>query len=280
MKRTAVFWIRDGVLVDRMSVNAVAFAVATLAHANQSASSNTSLTELVNFAFATSGISAADKMSKLNSTQPTVDDVAAAAAYYNKLAGESATQCRYFPGACGLLKQLRELGALNFITSAVEQPVLDAWAESQQGKLSSAHLTEILGARDEGFKKGRAHFAYVFEHYGVERIFYVADATAEISTGAQCQQDFNISPIGFAHVITAEKVRQAHQLVIDAHSRLAESSLRGPGQNLVLDETGLSLPGSDGLHEALQNAGASYVVSGDASQIMSRLAAYLNGVLI
>lgn len=282
MQRTAMLWIRDGVLINRMPVNAVAFAVAALVHADPKQSEKTNLTALVNFAFETSGISCADKMRKFNAENfSLVSDVTAAADYYNLLASKTASECRYFDGACELIRDLRELGVLNFITSAVEQAVLDTWTETPQGKLLVPDLTEVLGKRSNNFNKGKDHFAFVRAQYGVERMFYVADAVAEISTGAQFSSEFNISPIGFAHVITKEKVRQAHALVMDAYLGCACAKASSSRDGLALDEAGLFLPKQEALVKSLKHANAAHVVSGDAKQIMSVLADYLGicGVL-
>ena len=257
MPKTAVFWIRDGVLIDRMPVNAVAFAVASLSHADEEAAAKTSFTALVNFAFETSGVSCGDKIRKFNHEKlPLVEDVSAAVTYYNRIAGMAAASCDYFAGAPDLVARMNSLGLMNFITSAVEQSVLDEWVESAQAKTLVPHLTEILGEREGGFSKGWDHFAYARERYGVERVLYIADAVAEISTGAQLAGEFNIVPIGFAHVITAGDIRHACQLV--------PSCAR-------LDEEQLVLPDESTLVQSLKDAGAASVVSGDAGQIIGDL---------
>lgn len=279
MQKTAVFWIRDGVLVDRMPVNALAFAVACTVYANPNKISQTNLTALVNFAFATSGISCADKIRQLNRENVSfVPDVEAAANYYTELASKAASYCSYFDGACELVKQLHGAGILNFITSAVEQSVLDLWVESAQAQSLIPYLTAALGKRSGGFDKGRAHFAHVRDNYGIERIFYVADAVAEISTGAQLAEEFNILPVGFANVITGEKIRRAHSLVIGAHdalSNLSKSNAHCSVQDLELDEKGLVLPDQNTLQSILKDAQATYVATGNANQIMADLATYL-----
>lgn len=129
MQRTAVFWIRDGVLIDRMPINAVVFAIANLTHADSRISSKIDLTSLVNFAFEKSGISCVDKRrSFISENSSLVGDVTAAAGYYNELAGRAASHCSYFDDACEPVKYLQGLGVLNFITSAVERFNLDNWA--------------------------------------------------------------------------------------------------------------------------------------------------------
>ena len=271
MHKTAFFWIRDGVLVDRMHINPVAFAVAVLEHADAKQATRTNLTELVNFAFATSGISCTDKIRKFNGERfLLVSDVPAAAEYYNKLATDAAVHCHYFDNACALLKRLKHAGALNFITSAVEQSVLDSWAKSAQGSLVAPHLTEILGQR-ENFNKGKDHFAYVCERYGVNRIIYVADAVSEIANGAQFAKQFNIVPIGFAHVITPAKVRLAYDLVMEARNRLSQPYIVTPKQ-LNLVESELTLPDEQSLTRMLKSAQAAHVIDGSSEQIMNNLA--------
>lgn len=276
MQKTAVFWIRDGVLIDRMPVNAVAFAVASLTFAHPNQLCHTNLTQLVNFAFATSGISCADKMRKLNSEQlPLIADVTTAADYYTKLANAAGSQCHYFEGVCNLVKQLQESCVLNFITSAVEQTVLDTWSLSAQAKPLVPYVKEILGKR-EGFDKGRDHFAYVQRQYGVERILYVADAIAEISTGAQLAKEFNILPVGFAHLITSEKIRQAYDLIMGELKTLPKHTNQCSAIDLSLNESELALPDQKALQKALSDANANYVASGSASQIITNLVAYFN----
>jgi phosphoglycolate phosphatase-like HAD superfamily hydrolase len=281
MPRTAVFWIRDGVLVDRMHVNPVAFAVACLAHADPQSIEQTTMTALVNFGFETSGISCADKMRRFNGERfHLVPDVAVAAAYYNALAGEAASHCQYFDGACELVERLKGDGVLNFITSAVEQSLLDTWALTPQGKRLAPHLTEILGKRPD-CEKGEQHFKHVCQRYGVEKIFYVADAVAEIANGAQLSNQFNISPIGFAHVITPAKVRLAHKLVMDARSKLAPASGAISASDFALNETELCLPDENALTAMLKKAQATCVVGGNSDQIINNLATYFQtlGVL-
>ena len=90
-----------------------------IAHASAKQASRADLTELVNFAFATSGISCADKMKRFNSECfELIGDVPAASDYYNRLCAAAAEQCHYFKGACELLVELKDAGALNFITWA------------------------------------------------------------------------------------------------------------------------------------------------------------------
>ncbi len=277
-----------------MHVNPVAFALASLEYADPKLIEQTSMTSLVNFGFEKSGISCADKMHRFNSEHMhLVHDVAGAAAYYNMLAGEAAKQCQYFNGVCTLIERHKTAGVLNFITSAVEQPVLDIWAESDQGKQVSPHLTEVLGKRPN-FEKGEQHFRHAREQYEVAKIFYVADAVAEIANGAQFSQQLNIQPIGFAHVITPAKVRLAHKLVMDAHKKLAgmsghnslqqvelhkgqlglnQDQLALNEKQLELNEDGLCLPDENALTEMLKGAHAASVVGGNSDEIINNLTA-------
>ena len=139
MSHIAVMWIRDGVLVDRMHINPVAFAFAVWAFTDPERRTNTTLEGLINFGFEKSGLSCADKMRLYNSERENVlMDVDAAAGYYNLLAAEAAASADYFNGAVELLRDLHEAEVQNFITSAVEQQVLDAWKSTEQGRMISA----------------------------------------------------------------------------------------------------------------------------------------------
>ncbi len=64
---TAILWIRDGVLVDRMHINPVAFAFAVWVFSNPKKRLNTTLEGLINFGFEKSGFACADKMQMYNS---------------------------------------------------------------------------------------------------------------------------------------------------------------------------------------------------------------------
>lgn len=255
--KTAVFWIRDGVLLERMHINPVAFAAASLAFGRGS------LTELVNFGFATSGLSAAEKMQLFNDRHgQAIDDISAASAFYNDIASLAGAHCRYFPG---LLALMERCPYLQFITSAVEQEVLDTWLDGPQGQLVAPYLTEVLGKRAQ-ISKGRAHFAYVQERYAVERFIYIADAISEISSGRQLAEEFNIQTIGFANVIERRAVKEAWEL-LKSIAVLPERLCR-----LNLCEADLQLPNQDGLTAALQTAGADHVVT---PALTERLAALL-----
>lgn len=266
MQHTAVFWIRDGVLIDRMPVNAVAFAVA----AARFADSPIELASLINFAFETSGISCLDKLRKYNNEHGAViRDVNGAADRYALVATDAAAHCEYFPGTIELVRNLHSSGVHQFITSAVDQSVLDAWADSAQGHVLKPFLTEILGKRGDSFQKGKDHFAYAAEKYAVKRILYVADARAEIVSGSQYSSEFGITPIGFASVITREKIRSAHKLVMDAHlEKPCEPANR---VSLELDENALFLPDQQALIGELKDAGAHIVCTGSFGQITFEL---------
>ncbi|MDR3613828.1 MAG: hypothetical protein P4L53_09675 [Candidatus Obscuribacterales bacterium] len=268
--KTAIFWIRDGVLIDRMSVNAVAFAVAWANAFRSGESASFSLTALVNFAFATSGISCAEKMHQLNVANSIAsDNVQLSVDFYNQLAAEAGKHCQYFAGAPQLLEKAHDLGVLNFITSAVEQTVLDRWGASDQALSIAPYLAEILGWRSTDFCKGAGHFEYVRKHYGVERIIYVADAVAEIASGFQYGHTFGVVPVGFAALISREKVMHAFTLVLQAQRDLG---LTQPGGCIFsIEPDSLSLPNQDQLDWSLKNAGAARLVSGSADRIMSNL---------
>ncbi len=265
LKKTAVFWIRDGVLIDRMPVNAVAFAIASLVHA-ENARNKPSLATLVNFAFETSGVSCAEKMHRFN-TQcgPLVADVDAAARYYQQLADAAGQRCNYFEYACEVLQTVQSMGGLNFITSAVNQDALDRWASTEQGRLSAPYLTEILGKRSDSFTKGRDHFSYVREKYAIERMIYVADAASELATGHTLSKEFNISLIGFAPEFEKESVTAARQMVLEEMLKLSQPPCSTA--DLSLDLSQLHLPGAAALKEQIQHYDAQHV-HGDPKQIM------------
>jgi len=255
-----------------MSVNAVAFAVAWINQVQNAESTGVTLTDLVNFAFATSGISCLDKMHKFNAAnQLSMPDVQPAVDFYNKLSAEAGSRCEYFAGAPELLQKTCELGFLNFITSAVEQTVLDRWSASDQARSITPFLTEILGWRSSEFCKGAGHFTYARQHYGVERIIYVADAVAEISSGCQHNRANDIVPVGFAHLISTEKVIQALTLVLQAQREIGHPQSSYACEYLLLETDSLILPDQRQLNSSLRNAGAAYLVSGSGDRIMGDL---------
>ena len=269
MSKTAIFWIRDGVLIDRMAVNAVAFAFACL-HL-QDGKESASLTDLINFAFEASGVSCAEKIKRWNATHPpVVSDVQATVFFYNELASKAAINCQYFPGTKQLLKKTQELDCLNFITSAIDQEVLDIWGQSDQAWHILPFLTEILGHQSDDFSKGRGHFNYVRENYDIDRIIYVADAIAEIADGFRHREEFGIAPIGFANLVDPDAVARAFDEVLDACmsiTDLPEGDLAA--YTLVFDK--LNLPDQNAIESSLKKAGAEHVVNGAADDLMGNL---------
>lgn len=295
VKQAAVMWIRDGVLINRMPINAVAFAYAYFLSASAVEQESLSVTRLVNFAFAKSGISCLEKItlrrSSLGATLHSIDepvapdfDLDAAVKLYNALATEAACSASYFDGAIETLAWLKTCGASNFITSAVEQEVLDAWAYSPQGRLicsRSGPITEILGRRPN-FCKGRDHFRYVSDWLSgtvshlqpdlVKTIYYVADAVSEIKQGREFSAEFSIVPIGFAHHIDSAQVLAAASLVKASLEKLvasgaiavnlssSSSSSSSSSERLALDESQLELPSAADLEASLRQAGAAHVV--------------------
>lgn len=277
-KQVAVMWIRDGVLINRMPINAVAFAYAYFLSAPAAEQDSLNVNSLVNFAFAQSGISCLEKMTLWRSSQDATDlDLEAAVRLYNDLATEAACSTSYFDGAIETLSWLKTCRASNFITSAVEQDVLDAWAYSPQGRQicsCSGAITEILGRRPN-FCKGRDHFQYVSERLTkaayqpeselIKTIYYVADAVSEIKQGREFSAEFSIVPIGFAHHIDSAQVLVAASLVRASLEKLlasgvvalASSSLT---ERLTLDERQLELPSAAALEASLRQAGATHVV--------------------
>lgn len=287
-------WIRDGVLVNRMHVNPVAFAAAYWRFADKSKRSHLRLIDLINFGFAKSGFSCAEKMALFNSEcgdACLADDlIGSASDFYNQVATLAAQSCNYFTGALELIKDLQETGVSNFITSAVEQPVLDAWLRSESGGAAAPYLTEVLGKR-ENFTKGKDHFAYVAgqivagqigagqsdagQSDAGQRIVYVADAVSEIAAGAAFSQQFNVVPIGFGYCITAENVVSAARLVQDALADLPQLDSHEmyeiSGLLAHLEETEVSLPDAAQINAALRAAGAFDVAMGGSDQIMTDL---------
>lgn len=276
MANTAVLWIRDGVLVDRMHINPVAFAFAVWVFSAPERRSETTLEGLVNFGFEKSGLSCADKMRLYNRERECIMvDVETAASYYNLLATEAASSTSYFNGAPELLRDLQNSGVQNFITSAVEQEVLDSWGHSQQGRKIAPYLREILGKRNQ-FSKGRDHFEYVSRNLGIKKIYYVADATAEIHSGKEFSENFNIVPIGFGNVITADRILEAVKLVSQAASvcPIDKGSCRSSVQEAQVDSDKIRLFAKHEIEMTLIEAGAESVVTGTREDIMQNLRRY------
>lgn len=294
VKLAAVMWIRDGVLINRMPINAVTFAYAYYLSAPAVEQESLTVTSLVNFAFAQSGISCLEKMTlrrtsldvamhSIDEPVASVFDFDAAVRLYNALATEAACSASYFDGAIETLAWLKTCRASNFITSAVEQEVLDAWSYSPQGQLICGRtglITEILGRRPN-FCKGRDHFKYVSDWLSgtvsqpepepelVKTIYYVADAVSEIKQGREYSSEFSIVPIGFAHHIDSAQVLAAAALVKASLEKLlasgaitvsSSSSSSSSLERLALDESQLELPSAAALEASLREAGAAHVV--------------------
>jgi len=178
-----------------------------------------------------------------------------------------------------LLSDITKSGGANFITSAVEQQILDQWAETPQGSEVAPFLTEILGARP-GCVKGPEHFAYIAKKIGHHKIYYVADARFEIETGRGYAEEFDIVPIGFAHRITGAHVLEACSLL---HESLSQQSQVGPPDKVsallkalpVIDAAKLALPDDASLLRELSDSGAEVVVTGSAREITKHLRATL-----
>jgi hypothetical protein len=274
MANNAVLWIRDGVLVNRMHINPVAFAASVWVFVAPERRRITTIEALINFGFEKSGISCAEKMSLYNKERENIlDDIEHAASFYNQLATEAAAHASYFVGAVELLESLHRSGTQNFITSAVEQETLDEWSTSEQGAKISPFLKEILGKRSN-FSKGRDHFEHV-HNQGYERLYLVADAPSEIRMGTEFSQQFNITPIGFANVVRVEDVMEAVELVTEALMPLAQQRAPIPVRKLRVDASRLTLPDQHEIEKSLVDAGAAYVVAGTAKDIMSNLRNYL-----
>jgi phosphoglycolate phosphatase-like HAD superfamily hydrolase len=271
-KKTAVVWIRDGVLINRMHINPVAFAFASWLHVPpEYKSAPFLLEELINFGFAKSGFSAKKKMELFNKEKrmEVIDITEKAVTDYNAIATEASLKADFFPGIVELLKELTDIGVLNFITSAVGQEVLDEWRKNDaKGKTISSYLTEILGARPN-FAKGRDHFAHIAEKYDIGKIFYVADAVSEIETGSKFAEEFIIFPVGFAHVITVNDIMKGVELVRDAVKRLY--GIDAP----FADSKKLQSQNKTEVKTALKNAGAKKVVADGQKGIIEPLRKYL-----
>ncbi|MBI5172064.1 MAG: hypothetical protein HY986_04205 [Candidatus Melainabacteria bacterium] len=291
-KFSAAVWIRDGVLIDRMPLNALAFAYCYQAvllkqiHTNPHHSlprTIPSISTLTNFALAKSGISCADKAGAFGEKAISDDTPTQVAALYNQLCAVAGSKCQYFPGAIDLLKDLQQAGVQNFISSALEQEVLDHWLTSKQGLALAPYLAENLGKRKD-FAKGKDHFAHVAkltQRQIPEPILYVADARQEIMQAKSCQTSFNLLIVGFAHCLKREKFAQADELIltsINEHRHLRESALgvylnneagraEEQGSPLKLSLKVLELPDDSGL----AGAGADLLVEGAGSEIFNLL---------
>jgi phosphoglycolate phosphatase-like HAD superfamily hydrolase len=249
----AVVWIRDGVLIDRMPENAVAFALASFQHIPPDLRRDISIEDLINWGFEKSGVSAAEKMQLFNAErQDVIRGVDNAAAYYTTLTIGVESSLHYFNGSVELLRDLHQSGVRHYITSAIAQEVLDLWRETEQGRHISDYLCEILGSRS-GFQKGRDHFAYV-QSQGAARIYYVADAVREIQSGRECQ-DYGVVPVGFANVITGERVVAAFEKLRKVMSGIDNQPLY-PAEISTINPDRLLLPDVFRLESDLTQAGA------------------------
>jgi hypothetical protein len=271
--KTAYMWIRDGVLINRMHVNPVAFAVAYYLYLPKFEKHAIDIETLINFGFEKSGYSCLEKMKLFNEEHgASLVALDAAVACYNALAGAAGEECNYFDFAPELLGKLQSDGCKNYITSALEQSILDEWIKSQQGLVIKDSIDELLGKRD-GFSKGVDHFSLVSKQINGGRIFYIADAVSEIATGAKYASEFNITTVGFAYHINVDAVEQAYSLI----ESLLE--LLGVEKELpALRKEQLRLPEPLEIVDNLKNAGASAVVTGSAESIMANLSTKLKGI--
>lgn len=230
--------------------------------------------ELINFGFAKSGVSAAQKMQMFNQAknEEIIGNIESASAIYDKLATKAAEKAEFFDEAVDLLKNLCEAGVLNFITSAVNQDVLDEWRKNDaKGKIISPYLEEILGTRSLEFMKGKTHFDHIINKYGVNKIYYVADAESEIKTGKLFSDSHNITPVGFGHTVTVADVMKGVELVKDAAKELYDTDI----SDLNADPKKITLQDKEEIKSALEKAGARKVVASDGqSDIMRALRKY------
>lgn len=274
--KTAVVWIRDGVLLDRMPVNAVAFAYAfrLLADRAKLEAQSVSTETLINFAFEKSGISARDKMLSFNAERcDALSAVDEAVDLYNDIATEAGKQCSYFPGAVELLDELHTARTRNFVSSAIDQALLNEWLSSAQGSQVAPALSETLGRR-ENFSKGKEHFQYIFDIVGAERIIFVADAISEIRMASALSAQFNLISVGFAH-----EIRRA-QIVEAATNLLSILALRGFDKAIgSSDYSSIVLPSASEIAAALRAAGADYVVEGEAHNLIPALRSTIQAIL-
>lgn len=273
-------WIRDGVLVNRMHLNPVAFAFAYWFFTPPERRARLSIERLINFGFTKSGFSCADKMFLFNQeNDDALTNVDAAAGFYNDLATVAAESCSYFDGAVELLDDLHKAGVYSYITSAVEQEVLDKWAQSAQGKLISPKLMEILGRRPNFFK-GTDHFEYVSDTVKPDVIYYVADAVSELLTVLANKERFKIVSVGFSYCIDKPQVMEAVSLVKKTVAGFPAESIPF-FEELSVDENKLKVPEEYQLADSMRGAGADHVAGGDAGEIFSGLRRYFvqNGLL-
>jgi len=260
---TAVVWIRDGVLVDRMPENAVAFAIASWRYTHPDLREDLCIEDLINWGFEKSGVSAAEKMQLFNlERREIVTNIIDAAAYYTALV-------EYFDGSVELLRDLQAAGVKNYITSAVNPRVLDKWRDGQ-GKVISGYLSKILGSCS-GFQKGRDHFAYI-QNQGAAKIYYIADGEMEIRTGNNCE-NCGVVPVGFAHVINSERAVEAFDRLIKVEQSIGVASPYPIKIHCIHPEK-LVLPDAVKLESNLAQAGAKVVIGGTKQELMENLRNY------
>lgn len=224
--KVAVFWIKDGVVLNAMPANSVAFALSV-----RKIAPNERLEELVNFYFDASGLSTDEKVKLLNSRKGY--DVIGAGQFksFNEaFAGyKSKSKPRYNPGIPELLGELkRDYDVLNFVTSIADQKVLDDWMENAGRDID---IDEALGTRSEEFKKGKAHFSYVREKYNAAKMYLVADAPSEIKMGASLK----IRTVGYANPTTPEMIASAVEELAPGE-KINESELRLPNYEKISSE--------------------------------------------
>ena len=104
---------------------------------------------------------------------------------------------------------------------------------------------------------------------GATVIYYVADAADEIVTAISCN-GYNVVPVGFAHVITPERVAEAYARVraFQKEPYLPRSTPE------KIDPARLKLPDGQQLTAALRDSGARTVVTGSREEIMAHLRTY------
>ncbi|HEY9731738.1 MAG TPA: hypothetical protein V6C89_07490 [Drouetiella sp.] len=281
MPQTAVVWIRDGVLIDRMPINAAAFGCASWLSASAKDRGPARLEDLISFAFEKSGFSCAAKMMMYNAQrQNIISDVESAAAMYNVLATAAGNFAQYFSGTVELFRDLKCGGIQNFISSAVEQSVLDAWVRGPQGSKIADSLTEIMGKR-ERFAKGKDHFRHVSE-LGCQRIFYVADAISEVRTANAHSHQYNIIPIGFANEIKTAHVLNAVEMVKQELAKLADSDKPEAAKDLLrleIDSSKIVCPDPVLHRQSLVAEGAVEVIEGCREDLMPNLRKYFDKVV-
>ena len=258
----AVTWIRDGTLIDRMPENAVAFALAVRqALVNKGKLKGVELETLVNWAFEHSGVSAVEKMTLFNAANSGhIEDIEEAGRHYATLAEKAGGEAAYFGGVVDLIQELVENHVKIYITSAVRQEILEAWGQTTQGQKVAPYL-ELLGDGYKG-KKSEGHFKYI-QAQGATQIYSVADARSEIQAAAA----FGNHPIGFANVITSQRIEEAYHRM----KSLANEHWKLP-PNLRLKQ--LRPPTDTKLLTTLSLAGAKTVVRGSRNSIVSSLRGY------